>query len=79
MAAKSPHNSLLDAEAIQRAEHLGLQARSIVEGYMAGAHKSPFRATSTGKYSVAAIAITSSNTSRRQTTSPICCSMAASR
>jgi uncharacterized protein (DUF58 family) len=43
MAAKSPQNALLDAEAIQRAEHLGLQARTIVEGYMAGAHKSPFR------------------------------------
>jgi len=43
MAAKSPQNTLLDAEAIQRAEHLGLQARTIVEGYMAGAHKSPFR------------------------------------
>jgi uncharacterized protein (DUF58 family) len=35
--------SLLDADAIQRAEHLGLQARMIVEGYMAGAHRSPFR------------------------------------
>jgi len=35
--------NLLDANAIQRAEHLGLQARQIVEGYMAGAHKSPFR------------------------------------
>ncbi len=34
---------LLDPQAIQRAEHLGLQARTIVEGYMAGAHKSPFR------------------------------------
>src|SRR5260221_8220996 len=34
---------LLDPIAIQRAEHLGLQARTIVEGYMAGAHKSPFR------------------------------------
>ena len=34
---------LLDPEAIQNAEHLGLQARTIVEGYMAGAHKSPFR------------------------------------
>src|SRR5271170_7344476 len=43
MAAKSPHNTLLDAEAIQRAEHLGLQARTIVEGYMAGEHKSPYR------------------------------------
>src|ERR1700716_1449556 len=43
MAEKSPYNNLLDAEAIQRAEHLGLQARTIVEGYMAGAHRSPFR------------------------------------
>src|SRR5260221_10693856 len=34
---------LLDPIAIQRAELLGLQARSIVEGYMAGAHQSPFR------------------------------------
>jgi hypothetical protein len=36
-------SSLLDAEPIQRAEHLGLQARTIVEGYMAGARCSPFR------------------------------------
>ncbi len=36
-------NKLLDPEVIQRAEHLGLQARSIVEGYMAGEHKSPYR------------------------------------
>lgn len=43
MAARSPYDQLLDAEAIQRAEHLGLQARTIVEGYMAGAHRSPFR------------------------------------
>lgn len=35
--------SLLDPEAIQRAELLGIQARQIVEGYMAGEHKSPFR------------------------------------
>ena len=34
---------LLDPVAIQKAEQLGLQARSIVEGYMAGAHRSPFR------------------------------------
>jgi uncharacterized protein (DUF58 family) len=44
MAAKSsPQNTLLDPAAIQRAEHLGLQARTVVEGYMAGAHRSPFR------------------------------------
>jgi uncharacterized protein (DUF58 family) len=43
-SAKGPKVSpLLDPEAIQNAEHLGLQARTIVEGYMAGAHKSPFR------------------------------------
>ena len=35
--------NLLDPVAIQRAEALGLQARQIVEGYMAGEHKSPFR------------------------------------
>jgi uncharacterized protein (DUF58 family) len=34
---------LLDPEVIQRAELLGLNARQIVEGYMAGAHKSPLR------------------------------------
>ncbi len=42
MPPSSP-SKLLDPAAIQRAEHLGLQARTIVEGYMAGAHKSPFR------------------------------------
>ena len=34
---------LLDPEVIARAESLGLQARFIVEGYMAGEHKSPYR------------------------------------
>lgn len=33
---------LLDPETINRAEALGLHARYIVEGYMAGEHKSPF-------------------------------------
>jgi uncharacterized protein (DUF58 family) len=36
-------NILLDPLAIQKAESLGLHARFIVEGYMAGEHKSPFR------------------------------------
>ena len=36
-------NVLLDPLAIQKAESLGLHARFIVEGYMAGEHKSPFR------------------------------------
>src|SRR6266571_6645366 len=36
-------SSLLDPVAISRAESLGLNARYIVGGYMAGEHKSPFR------------------------------------
>jgi len=36
-------NQLLDPVAIHKAEMLGLQARQIVEGYMAGEHKSPYR------------------------------------
>lgn len=36
-------SNLLDPLAIQRAESLGLHARYVVEGYMAGEHKSPFR------------------------------------
>jgi uncharacterized protein (DUF58 family) len=36
-------STLLDPIAIQRGEALGLHARFIVEGYMAGEHKSPFR------------------------------------
>ena len=41
--AKTSPNVLLDPLAIQKAESLGLHARFIVEGYMAGEHKSPFR------------------------------------
>ncbi|MBM3847590.1 MAG: DUF58 domain-containing protein [Verrucomicrobia bacterium] len=37
------HPDLLDADAISRAEALGLHARYIVEGYMAGEHRSPYR------------------------------------
>lgn len=36
-------SSLLDPIAISRAESLGLNARFIVEGYMAGEHRSPYR------------------------------------
>ena len=36
-------DALLDPVAISRAESLGLNARYIVEGYMAGEHKSPYR------------------------------------
>jgi uncharacterized protein (DUF58 family) len=43
MSAPAHASPLLDPEAIQKAEYLGLQARTIVEGYMAGAHRSPFR------------------------------------
>jgi len=42
MAAPDVSN-LLDPAAISRAESLGLNARFIVEGYMAGEHKSPYR------------------------------------
>lgn len=42
MAASDP-TQLLDPAAISRAESLGLSARFIVEGYMAGEHKSPYR------------------------------------
>ncbi|MBN2505601.1 MAG: DUF58 domain-containing protein [Verrucomicrobia bacterium] len=38
-----PAASLLDPAAISRAEALGLHARYVVEGYMAGEHKSPYR------------------------------------
>ena len=41
MAASHPH--LLDPAAISRAEALGLHARYVVEGYMAGEHRSPYR------------------------------------
>src|SRR5438876_12094081 len=36
-------DQLLDPQTISRAEALGLNARYIVEGYMAGEHKSPYR------------------------------------
>src|SRR5436190_16188387 len=36
-------DSLLDPAAIAKAESLGLNARYIVEGYMAGEHQSPYR------------------------------------
>lgn len=39
----TPKPNLLDPEAISRAEALGLHARYVVEGYMAGEHKSPYR------------------------------------
>ncbi len=38
-----PHGSLLDPDAIARGELLGILARSIVEGYRVGEHRSPFR------------------------------------
>ena len=40
---KSSINPLLDLETINTAEALGLAARYVVEGYMSGEHKSPFR------------------------------------
>lgn len=41
--ASPDQTPLLDPVAISRAETLGLNARFIVEGYMAGEHKSPYR------------------------------------
>jgi uncharacterized protein (DUF58 family) len=35
--------NLLDPQTISQAEQLGLAARQVVEGYMSGEHKSPFR------------------------------------
>jgi uncharacterized protein (DUF58 family) len=43
MASPAYESRLLDPAVIQRAELLGINARQIVEGYMAGAHKSPLR------------------------------------
>jgi len=40
---QSHRDQLLDPQTISRAEALGLQARYVVEGYMAGEHKSPYR------------------------------------
>src|SRR5574341_1039943 len=39
----SADTALLDPVVISKAEALGLHARFIVEGYMAGEHKSPYR------------------------------------
>jgi uncharacterized protein (DUF58 family) len=35
--------NLLDPQTLSQAEQLGLAARHVVEGYMSGEHKSPFR------------------------------------
>jgi uncharacterized protein (DUF58 family) len=42
MAKADPHN-LLDPVAISRGENLGLLARTVVEGFQVGNHRSPFR------------------------------------
>lgn len=41
--SKAPSETLLDPDVISKAEALGLHARYVVEGYMAGEHKSPYR------------------------------------
>jgi uncharacterized protein (DUF58 family) len=41
--SKASNETLLDPEVISKAEALGLHARYVVEGYMAGEHKSPYR------------------------------------
>jgi len=41
--ADQSSNTLLDKETINQAEALGLHARYVVEGFMSGEHKSPFK------------------------------------
>jgi len=41
--AEPSHRDLLDADAIARGESLGILARSVVEGYRVGEHRSPFK------------------------------------
>src|SRR5690349_20513798 len=41
-------DQLLDPQTISRAEALGLEARYVVEGYMAGEHRSPYRGFAIG-------------------------------
>ena len=41
--AEPSHRDLLDPDAIARGESLGILARSVVEGYRVGEHRSPFR------------------------------------
>ena len=43
VVARERVQPLFDPEALARAESLGLMARSIVEGYRVGAHRSPFQ------------------------------------
>ena len=43
MEPTSTHRDLLDASAIARGESLGILARTVVEGYRVGEHRSPFR------------------------------------
>jgi uncharacterized protein (DUF58 family) len=43
MEPTSPHRDLLDPVAIARGESLGILARTVVEGYRVGEHRSPFR------------------------------------
>jgi uncharacterized protein (DUF58 family) len=41
--AEPSHRDLLDPDAIARGESLGILARSVVEGYRVGEHRSPFK------------------------------------
>jgi uncharacterized protein (DUF58 family) len=43
MEQTSSHHDLLDPAAIARGESLGILARTVVEGYRVGEHRSPFR------------------------------------
>ncbi len=41
--ATPARTSLLDPDAVSRGEALGLLARTVVEGYRVGEHRSPFK------------------------------------
>ena len=43
MEKNSPRHKLLDPDALARGEALGIMARTVVEGYRVGEHRSPFR------------------------------------
>ena len=43
MEKNAPRHKLLDPDALARGEALGIMARTVVEGYRVGEHRSPFR------------------------------------
>ena len=78
----------LDPAVIARLTTMELKARTVVEGFLSGLHRSPFKGfsvefaeyrvticrRSTGRFTPAAIVTTSRNSRRRPTSNVICCS-----